>query len=47
MYKEDELFLRTSTAVNTLPKKDERELLYGITVYSKDEMNEVLEDYCS
>ncbi len=47
VYKEDELFLRTSTAVNTLPKKDERELLYGITVYSKDEMNEVLEDYCS
>ena len=47
VYKGDELFLKTSTAVNTLPKKDERELLYGITVYSKDEMNKVLEDYCS
>lgn len=47
VYKGDELFLKTSTAVNTLPKKDERELLYGITVNSKEEMNKVLENYCS
>ncbi|MBQ2970915.1 MAG: BofC C-terminal domain-containing protein [Ruminococcus sp.] len=47
VYKGEELFLKTSTAVNTLPKKDERELLYGITVSTKEEMNEVLQDYCS
>ncbi len=47
VYKGDELFLKTSTSVNTLPKKDERKLLYGITVDTKEEMNEVLEDYCS
>lgn len=47
VYKGDELLMKTSTAVNTLPKKDEKELLYGITVYSKEEMNRLLEQYCS
>lgn len=47
VYKGDELLMKTSTSVSTLPKKDEKELLYGITVYSKEEMDKLLEQYCS
>ncbi|MBR2715790.1 MAG: hypothetical protein IKB73_06280 [Ruminococcus sp.] len=47
VYKEGRLHLRTSTAVNTLPKIDQKELLYGIKVNTKEQMNKVLEQYCS
>lgn len=47
VYLDDALYLRTSTAVNTLPKKDQKTLLYGIVVTSKNELKKVLESYCS
>ncbi len=39
--------MKTSTAVNTLPKKDQTALLYGIETDSKDEMEKLLSQYCS
>ncbi len=47
VYRGDELFIKTSTSTSTLPKKDEKELLYGITVHTKEEMDRLLEQYCS
>ena len=47
VYRGDELLMRTDTAVNTLPKRDQKQLLYGIVAYSKQEMERVLQDYCS
>ncbi|MBQ4128817.1 MAG: BofC C-terminal domain-containing protein [Ruminococcus sp.] len=47
VYYGDELIQKTSTAVNTLPKKDQKTLLYGITVNSKEEVELILQDYCS
>ncbi len=47
LYKGDTLILRTTTSVSTLPKKDERTLLYGITVSTREQADEVLEQYCS
>lgn len=47
VYKGDELYLRTSTAVNTLPKIDQKTLLYGISVSSKEEVDALLQEYCS
>lgn len=47
VYKGDELLIKTSTSVSTLPKKDEKELLYGITVSSREEVDRLLEIYCS
>ena len=47
VYRGGELLMRTDTAVNTLPKRDQKQLLYGIVAYSKQEMERVLQDYCS
>lgn len=47
VYYGDELIQKTSTAVNTLPKKDQKTLLYGITANSKEEVELILQDYCS
>ena len=47
MYKGDMLILRTTTSVSTLPKKDERALLYGIQVKTRQEADKLLEQYCS
>ncbi len=47
VYRGDELLIKTDTAVNTLPKRDQKQLLYGIVVSSKAQMERVLEDYCS
>ncbi|MBE6824899.1 MAG: hypothetical protein E7513_06080 [Ruminococcaceae bacterium] len=47
VYRGDELLIKTTTAVSTLPKRDQTELLYGISANSKEEMNALLESYCS
>lgn len=47
VYKGNTLYLKTSTAISTLPKLDQKELLYGITATSKEEMIKILEAYCS
>ncbi len=47
VYRGDELLIKTATAVNTLPKKDQTTLLYGVTAYSKEEMEQILEQYTS
>ncbi|MBQ8860422.1 MAG: hypothetical protein IJ015_03680 [Ruminococcus sp.] len=47
VYKGDELLIKTSTSTSTLPKKDEKELLYGITVKTRQEVDRLLEQYCS
>ena len=47
VYRGDELLMRTDTAVNTLPKRDQEQLLYGVVAYSTPEMERVLQDYCS
>lgn len=47
VYKGDTLYLRTDTAVSTLPKPDQTQLLYGISVSSKEQMQDILNDYCS
>lgn len=40
-------FRTTSISVNELPEVDRNLLKKGICVYSSEEMNAVLEDYCS
>lgn len=47
VYENDTLWQRTQTRVNTLPKADQKLLLYGIKASSKQEVKEILEDYCS
>ncbi len=47
VYKLDELFYKTMTHVKTLPIKDQETLLYGIPADSKEEVNRILEQYCS
>ncbi|MBQ6626748.1 MAG: hypothetical protein IIX27_05600 [Ruminococcus sp.] len=47
VYENDTLWQRTSTRVNTLPKIDQKLLLYGISASSKQEVQKILEDYCS
>lgn len=47
VYELDELFYKTMTHVNTLPIKDQETLLYGIPADSKEEVNKILEQYCS
>lgn len=47
VYEGKDLLMKTSTAVNTLPKKDQTALLYGIETDSKDEMEKLLSQYCS
>lgn len=47
VYQGDTLLHKTSTATSTLPKRDQKILLYGISVNSKEELNEILENYCS
>ena len=42
-----ELFYKTTTAVSTLPKTDQNELLYGIVAKDEQELKHVIEDYCS
>ena len=43
----DTLLYRTETSVNTLPKKDARQLLYGISVETREQAERVIEEYCS
>ncbi len=47
VYLDDALYLKTSTVVSSLPKSDQKSLLYGIKANSKSELNSILEDYCS
>ncbi len=47
VYRGDELLIKTTTAVSTLPKRDQKELLYGINASTKEEMEKLLESYCS
>ncbi len=47
VYEGNELIRKTSTAVNTLPKKDQKTLLYGIKAETKEEMESILQQYCS
>lgn len=47
VYEQDELFYKTMTATKTLPIKDQETLLYGIPASSKEEVNKILEQYCS
>ncbi len=47
VYRGDTLLYRTTTSVNTLPKKDRKTLLEGITVTSQQELKRLLDDYCS
>ena len=47
VYENEELLYRTNTAVNTLPKKDQKTLLYGLSANSKEEVRDILEEYCS
>jgi len=47
VYKDDMLYYRTDTSLDTLPKKDKRELLEGITVYGEKQLKQTLADYCS
>lgn len=47
VYIDDALYLRTNTPTRNLPKQDQTKLLYGIVLTSKDELKQLLEDYCS
>lgn len=47
VYKGDTLYQKTSTATSTLPKSDQKELLYGISAQTKEQMQAILDDYCS
>lgn len=42
-----QVFLRTDTPVSSLPKRDRQKLAEGITLFSKEELKTLLEDYCS
>lgn len=47
VYQGDTLLHKTSTATSTLPKRDQKILLYGISASSKEELNKILENYLS
>ncbi len=47
VYRGDELYYKTDTATSTLPKTDQRKLLYGISASTKDELEKILQAYCS
>ena len=47
VYENDELLYKTTTAVSTLPKKDQKTLLYGISADTKEEVKLILEQFCS
>lgn len=47
VYQGNTMIYRTNTAVNTLPKKDQKELLYGIQADTKEEVKLIIEQYCS
>ena len=47
VYQGEELLYKTTTATSTLPKIDQKELLYGITANSEEEVERILEEYCS
>ena len=47
VYRKDELYYKTDTATSTLPKADQRKLLYGINASSKAEVDKILQAYCS
>ena len=47
VYENDELLYKTTTAVSTLPKKDQKTLLYGISANTKEEVKLILQQFCS
>lgn len=47
VYRGDTLLYKTETSVNTLPKKDRKTLIQGITVTSQEELKRLIDDYCS
>ncbi len=47
VYQDDSLLYRTNTAVNTLPKKDQKDLLYGIQADTLEDVEQILMEYCS
>lgn len=47
VYRGNELHYKTQTATSTLPKMDQNELLYGIVAKSEEEVQRILEKYCS
>lgn len=47
VYEGDNLLLKTSTAVNTLPKKDQKTLLYGVHAKTREEVDLILQEFCS
>ena len=47
VYEDGEPVLVTDTEVASLPKADRVRLLSGITVFSKEELKQLLEDICS
>ncbi len=47
VYKGAELLYKTSTATSTLPKIDQKQLLYGIVATTEEEVQKILNDYCS
>ena len=47
IYKGGELFLKTDTTVDSLPKSDRVKIEEGVHVSSLKELKELIEDYCS
>ena len=47
VYQNDELLYKTTTAVSTLPKKDQKTLLYGISAQTKEDIELILQQFCS
>lgn len=47
VYLDGAVYLRTDTLVSSLPKSDRVRLSEGITVFSKEELKKLVEDYCS
>lgn len=47
VYQGDTLIQRTATHVSTLPKKDQKALLYGIKAEDMEQVDALLMDYCS
>ena len=47
VFRHGELYLKTETAVSSLPKSDRKKIEDGIEIDSLKELKERLEDYCS
>lgn len=47
VYLDDAIYLKTTTVVSSLPKADQKRLLYGIKLNTKEELKTMLEDFCS